>query len=81
MFPINGNLCVKVAPKNRGGGEGGGWSTSCSLPAGGGGVVPSDDPALDLSLFIGARIAISGGTEEFKEVRTAVHHLYSRKEI
>ena len=28
---------------------------------------------LDLSLFTGARIAISGGTEEFKEMRTAVH--------
>ena len=33
----------------------------------------SDDPPLDLSLFIGARIAIPGGTEEFEEVRTAVH--------
>ena len=41
---------------------------------------PSDDPPMDLSLFIGARIAISGGTEEFEEVRTAVH-LQTVKEI
>ena len=54
-------------------GEGGGGATSWSFPAERGGVVPSDDPPLDLSLFIGARIAISGDTEEFEEVRTAVH--------
>ena len=48
-------------------------ATSWSFPAEGGGVVPLDDPPLDLSLFIVARIAISGDTEEFEEVRTAVH--------
>ena len=70
LLSVEGNLCIEEASKSRIGWRG---DLVVVSPAEGGGVVPLDDPPLDLSLFIGARIAISGDTEEFEEVRTAVH--------
>ena len=74
---VEGNLCIEEASKSRIGRWRGDlvvvsrrrwWRRPVGRPSTSTGHKP-----LDLSLFIGARIAISGDTEEFEEVRTAVH--------
>ena len=77
LLSVEGNLCIEEASKSRIGRWRGDlvvvsrrrwWRRPVGRPSTSTGHKP-----LDLSLFIGARIAISGDTEEFEEVRTAVH--------
>ena len=70
LLSVEGNLCIEEASKSRIGWRGDlvvvsrrrWWRRPVGRPSTGSVVI-----------HIGARIAISGDTEEFEEVRTAVH--------